>query len=90
MDYTLYHSDYVFFFLSSGPFLLTNLLIPKLRENAPSRIINVSSIAHKRARINFKDLNAVDNYEKDDRYHMTKLANILFTRELAGVLEGEY
>ncbi|XP_069948216.1 retinol dehydrogenase 13 isoform X4 [Cherax quadricarinatus] len=61
----------------------------KCREaSAPSRIINVSSVAHMRGSINFSDLNGDKNYGEGQAYAQSKLANILFTRELAERLEG--
>lgn len=72
-----------------GHFLLTNLLLDVLRSSAPSRIVNVSSIAHKRGRINKEDLNSDKKYSASEAYAQSKLANILFTRELAKKLEGE-
>ncbi|XP_071453831.1 retinol dehydrogenase 13-like isoform X2 [Hetaerina americana] len=71
-----------------GHFLLTNLLLDKLMESAPSRIINVSSVAHKRGKINKEDLNSEKSYDAAASYNQSKLANILFTRELAKKLEG--
>lgn len=71
-----------------GHFLLTTLLLDKLKKSAPSRIINVSSIAHKRGKINFDDLNSKDSYEPGEAYDQSKLANILFTIELAERLKG--
>lgn len=66
-----------------GHFLLTNLLLDTLKASAPSRIINVSSLAHKIGKINRDDINLEKSYEKWSAYGQSKLANILFTRELA-------
>ncbi|EDW79840.2 uncharacterized protein Dwil_GK18888 [Drosophila willistoni] len=66
-----------------GHFLLTNLLLDYLKKSAPSRIVNVSSLAHIFGRINKKDLNSEKSYSQDFAYAQSKLANILFTRELA-------
>ncbi|XP_063590817.1 retinol dehydrogenase 13-like [Penaeus indicus] len=71
-----------------GHFLLTNLLLDKLKASAPSRIINVSSVAHMRGSIKFDDLNSEKNYDEGDAYAQSKLANILFTQELAERLQG--
>ncbi|KOC62079.1 Retinol dehydrogenase 13 [Habropoda laboriosa] len=71
-----------------GHFLLTNLLLDVLKDSAPARIINVSSAAHKRGKINLKDLNSQEDYEPSAAYAQSKLANILFTRELANKLKG--
>ncbi|PSN43390.1 Retinol dehydrogenase 12 [Blattella germanica] len=71
-----------------GHFLLTNLLLDNLKASAPSRIINVSSIAHHRGEIKKDDLNSEKHYDGGDAYNQSKLANVLFTRELAKKLEG--
>ena len=71
-----------------APFLLTNLLLDLLRESAPSRIVTVSSEARRGARIDFEDLQSERRYRAFKVYGMTKLANILFTYELAERLEG--
>lgn len=60
-----------------------------LQESAPSRIINVSSIAHTRGRINKNDLNSEKSYDPGDAYAQSKLANMLFTKELASRLKGK-
>ncbi len=71
-----------------APFLLTTLLLDRLKESAPARIVTTASAAHQGARIPFTDLNAERSYRGFERYGQTKLANILFTRELARRLEG--
>lgn len=71
-----------------GHFLLTNLLVDMLKSSAPSRIVNVSSVAHKRGKINKEDLNSDKKYSASEAYAQSKLANILFTKELAKKLEG--
>nr|XP_020765790.1 retinol dehydrogenase 14 [Odocoileus virginianus texanus] len=71
-----------------GHFLLTNLLLGLLKSSAPSRIVVVSSKLYKYGDINFEDLNSEQNYNKSFCYSRSKLANILFTRELARRLEG--
>ena len=71
-----------------APFLLTALLLDRLKESAPARIVTTASAAHQGARISFADLNAERSYRGFERYGQTKLANILFTRELARRLEG--
>ncbi len=71
-----------------APFLLTNLLLDMLKASAPSRIVNVASDAHYKGRMNFDDLNLANNYNGLQAYAQSKLANVLFTRELARRLEG--
>src|SRR5215218_6462125 len=71
-----------------APFLLTNLLLDLLKESAPSRIVTVSSEARRGAQIDFDDLQSERRYRAFKVYGMTKLANILFTYELAERLEG--
>lgn len=71
-----------------GHFLLTNLLIDIIKLSAPSKIINVSSVAHTRGKINIDDLNSVKNYDPGDAYSQSKLANILFTKELSKRLKN--
>jgi len=68
-------------------FLLTNLLIDTIKASAPARIINVSSDAHSSGRIEFDNLQGERAYGPQ-AYGNSKLANILFTKELARRLEG--
>jgi NAD(P)-dependent dehydrogenase (short-subunit alcohol dehydrogenase family) len=74
-----------------GPFLLTTLLLPRLVESAPARIVNVASTAHVQARkgMPFDDLQSTRSYAGMRVYGASKLANILFTVELARRLEGQ-
>jgi NAD(P)-dependent dehydrogenase (short-subunit alcohol dehydrogenase family) len=69
-------------------FLLTNLLLDRLKAGSPSRIVNVSSGLHKRARMDFDDLQLKDGYSRGRAYDLSKLAIILFTYELSRRLEG--
>jgi retinol dehydrogenase 12 len=72
-----------------GPFLLTNLLLDLIKASAPSRIVNVSSVAHRQGgKLDFDDLHSERGYTSMRTYGRTKLMNILFTRELARRLEG--
>ena len=66
-----------------APFLLTNLLMPLIEKSAPARIINVTSVAHRKGSIYFDDLNLEKNYNGLTAYRQSKLANVLFTLELA-------
>jgi NAD(P)-dependent dehydrogenase (short-subunit alcohol dehydrogenase family) len=69
-------------------FLLTNLLLPILKGSAPSRIVTVSSAAHSMGKIDFDDLQGVNGYSEIRAYNASKLANVLFTYELARRLAG--
>jgi retinol dehydrogenase 12 len=69
-------------------FLLTNLLLDKLKAGAPSRIVIVSSELHKRARLDFDDLESKQKYNGMAAYRQSKLANMLFACELTRRLEG--
>lgn len=71
-----------------GPFLLTNLLLDKLKQNAPSRIISLSSSLHYFGRIDPDNLEYALYTVPMQVYSDTKLANILFIRELARRLKG--
>uniref|UniRef100_A0A8C6TRM7 Retinol dehydrogenase 14b n=1 Tax=Neogobius melanostomus TaxID=47308 RepID=A0A8C6TRM7_9GOBI len=71
-----------------GHFLLTHLLLDLLKTSAPSRIVVVSSKLYKYGSINFDDLNSEASYDKAFGYSQSKLANLLFTLELAKRLEG--
>jgi NAD(P)-dependent dehydrogenase (short-subunit alcohol dehydrogenase family) len=66
-----------------GHFALTALLWPRLRDRAGARVVNVASIAHRMGRMHWDDLSGERAYERWDRYGQTKLANLLFTFELA-------
>lgn len=65
-----------------GHFALTGLLMDALHEATAPRVITVSSVAHKRARIDFADLNSERRYRPWKAYRQSKLANLLFTMEL--------
>jgi NAD(P)-dependent dehydrogenase (short-subunit alcohol dehydrogenase family) len=69
-------------------FLLTNLLLDKLKASAPARIVNVASQVHASGVIDFDDLQARRHYHASQVYSNTKLANVLFTYELARRLQG--
>lgn len=75
-----------------GPFALTGLLLPALRRTgsagAPTRVVTVSSQAHRSGHIDLADLNASQGYRKWGAYSQAKLANLLFTFELERRLEG--
>ena len=71
-----------------GSFALTNRLLPLLRAGAPSRVVNVSSDAHRGVVLDFDDLQGERHYSFWTAYRRSKLANILFTAELARRLSG--
>ena len=75
-----------------GHFLLTMLLLDRLKKSAPSRIINVSSKGHAMGsgKINFDDIHWEKSYSAFDAYFNSKLANVLFTRVLSKRLEGSH
>lgn len=71
-----------------APFLLTSLLLDRLRAGAPARVITVSSTTHQGAEVDFADLQSEGSYDPADVYAVTKLMNLLFTYELARLLKG--
>lgn len=79
MTFALNHLSY---------FLLSNLLLPALQAAAPARIVNVASAAHKDVTLDFDDLQGEERYDRWLAYKRSKLANILFTYELARRIDG--
>ena len=79
MTFALNHLSY---------FLLTNLLLDLLKSSSPSRIVNVSSDSHHNALLDFEDLQIQKRYRGYKAYGRSKLANLLFTYEVARRLEG--
>ncbi len=71
-----------------APFLLTNLLLPVLKDSTPARVVNVNSIQHRSGRIDFDDLQSERDYDLMRVYRQAKLANLFFTYELARRLSG--
>jgi len=71
-----------------APFLLTNLLLDRLKASAPARVVTVSSGAQSMGRIEFDNLQGARNYSGQRAYNQSKLANIMFTYELARRLEA--
>jgi NAD(P)-dependent dehydrogenase (short-subunit alcohol dehydrogenase family) len=69
-------------------FLLTNLLLDRLKASAPARVVTVSSGAQAMGRIDFDDLQGAKKYSGQRAYNQSKLANVMFTYELARRLEG--
>ncbi|MBK6738643.1 MAG: SDR family oxidoreductase [Haliea sp.] len=73
-----------------APFLLTGLLLPLLQQTPRARIVNVASDAHAFVKgMGFDDMQATRSYKTFREYGRSKLANILFTRRLAGLLQGQ-
>jgi retinol dehydrogenase-14 len=71
-----------------APFLLTHLLVDRLVESAPARVVTVSSDAQRLGRIDFADLQGERSWSGQRAYNQSKLANVLFTYELARRLRG--
>ena len=80
--------EYTFALDHLSPFLLTNLLLSLLIASSPSRVVTVSSSAHRFGRIHFDDLMLEKGYTAFKAYSQAKLANVLFTYELARRLRG--
>jgi NAD(P)-dependent dehydrogenase (short-subunit alcohol dehydrogenase family) len=80
--------EYTFALNHLAPFLLTNLLLDRLKASAPARVVTVSSGAQAMGHIAFDDLHGVRHYLGQRAYNQSKLANIMFTTELARRLEG--
>jgi NAD(P)-dependent dehydrogenase (short-subunit alcohol dehydrogenase family) len=80
--------EHVFAVNHLAPFLLTNLLLPKLTGSAPARVVTVSSDAHTGAKLDLDDPGQEHGWNSWRSYANSKLANILFTRELARRLDG--
>ena len=70
-----------------APFLLTNLLLGRLKQSTPARVVTVSSNVQALGRIDFEDLQAERSYSGARAYNQSKLANVLFTYELARRLQ---
>ncbi len=79
MTFALNHLSY---------FLLTHLLLDPLKSSSPARVVNVSSAAHYGGRMYFDDLQLERGFQSWKAYAQSKLANVLFTYELARRLEG--
>jgi NAD(P)-dependent dehydrogenase (short-subunit alcohol dehydrogenase family) len=80
--------EYTFAFNHLAYFLLTHLLLDTLKASTPSRIINVSSSAEGLGKIDFSDLQSEKKYSGFPVYSKSKLANVMFTYELAKRLQG--
>jgi NAD(P)-dependent dehydrogenase (short-subunit alcohol dehydrogenase family) len=71
-----------------APFLLTDLLLERLKASAPARIVTVASAAQSLGRIDFDDLMGEKSYSGQRAYNQSKLANVMFTYEIGRRLEG--
>ena len=71
-----------------APFLLTNLLLERLKQGAAARVVTVASHAHAQGSIDFDDLQGLRSYSGARAYNQSKLANVLFSYELARRLRG--
>ena len=80
--------EHVFAVNHLAPFLLTNLLLPRLTGSAPAWVVTVTSDAHSAANLDLDDPNLEHGWDSWRSYANSKLANILFTRELARRLDG--
>jgi NAD(P)-dependent dehydrogenase (short-subunit alcohol dehydrogenase family) len=82
--------EYTFGVNHLGPFYLTNQLLERLRSGPSARVVNLTSVGHHAAfgGMNFDDLQSEQRYEGMEAYCRSKLANVLFTRELAKRLDG--
>jgi NAD(P)-dependent dehydrogenase (short-subunit alcohol dehydrogenase family) len=80
--------EHVFAVNHLAPFLLTNLLLPKLTGSALARVVTVTSDAHSAASLDLDDPSLEHGWNSWRSYANSKLANILFTRELARRLDG--
>ncbi|KAI4468880.1 phosphatidylinositol-glycan biosynthesis class f protein-related [Holotrichia oblita] len=72
-----------------GPFLLTHLLLPLLRQSSNGRIINLSSLSHMTGRIHIRDMNMERKYVQAEAFAQSKLALVMFTRHLASLLKDK-
>ncbi|MEV0800553.1 SDR family oxidoreductase [Kribbella sp. NPDC050281] len=80
--------EYTFALNHLAPFLLTNLLLDRLRQSAQARVVTVASNAQSMGRIDFDDLQNERDYSGSRAYNQSKLANVLFSYELARRLQG--
>ncbi len=80
--------EYTFAVNHLAAFLLTDLLLERLKASAPSRVITVSSNAQAMGKIKFDDLQGEHGFSSQKAYPQSKLANVMFTYELARRLQG--
>ncbi|RZF37927.1 hypothetical protein LSTR_LSTR005427 [Laodelphax striatellus] len=88
--YQLTEDGYEYQFATNhlGHFLFTLLLLPRILNSAPARIVILSSLAHWFGSFNFDDINMEKNYHTLKAYARSKLSNVLFSNELAKKLKG--
>ena len=72
-----------------APFLVTGLLLDRLKQSAPSRVVTVASNAHAKGRLDFDDLQGERSYSGARAYNQSKLANVMFSYELARRLKPD-
>ena len=89
-QHTAQGMEYTFGVNHLGHFYLTNLLLERLRADSPARVVSVTSVGHHAAfgGMRFDDLQSEKRYEGMEVYCRSKLANVLFVRELAKRLHG--
>lgn len=80
--------EYTFAVNHLAPFLLTNLLLDRLRERGEARIVNVASRAHSRVDLDLDDLQSEKSFGGWNAYCRSKLCNVLFSAELARRIDG--
>jgi NAD(P)-dependent dehydrogenase (short-subunit alcohol dehydrogenase family) len=73
-----------------APFLLTHHLLETLKSRPSARIVNVASIAHQRAQLDFDNLKGEKHFDGYEAYSASKLCNVLFTRALAAILKNTH
>ena len=72
-----------------GPFLLTRLLLERIRQSTPARIVNVASSYHTYGKLDLDDVHTLESFAPMQTYSRSKLGNVLFTLALARRLDGE-
>jgi NAD(P)-dependent dehydrogenase (short-subunit alcohol dehydrogenase family) len=80
--------EYCFMVNHMAPFILSNLLLDRLRANSPARIVNVSAGLYMKGKLDLEMTPYGKDFNSFTTYANTKLCNVLFTRQLAGVIQG--
>ena len=86
---SMYYLKMLYFIFVAGHFLLTNLLLDKLKASPNGRVISLVSPIFKKGEIYFQDLNSAKDYFAKEAYAQSKLALVFFTQELARRLKGK-